>query len=142
MAASFSAPVQNCPGGSPSLLYNGYRISFPGIKRQGRGADHLPPYKSRGSRKSRVIPLPNFEASVACYRENLYLLQYNIKSCYRQCIAFPQASFYAKCFGQWSLDFSAFRFESFSIIVIKCTNLFGIQNLFKISYNFSYIPMY
>jgi len=29
-----------CP---PSLLYNGYRASFPVVKRPGRGADH-PPY--------------------------------------------------------------------------------------------------
>ena len=25
--------------GSPSLLYNGYRVSFPRVKRRGRGAD-------------------------------------------------------------------------------------------------------
>ena len=31
------------PLGPPSLLYNGYRVSFPGIKRTGRGVDHLPP---------------------------------------------------------------------------------------------------
>jgi hypothetical protein len=28
--------------GLPSLLYNGYRFSFPGIKRPGRGVDHPP----------------------------------------------------------------------------------------------------
>jgi hypothetical protein len=27
-----SAPVQTGPGGSPSLLYNEYRGSFPGVK--------------------------------------------------------------------------------------------------------------
>jgi hypothetical protein len=26
----------------PSLLYNGYRVSFPGVKRLGRGVDHPP----------------------------------------------------------------------------------------------------
>jgi len=31
------------PCGPPSLLYNGYRISFPGVKRSGRGVDHSPP---------------------------------------------------------------------------------------------------
>ena len=31
------------PWGPPSLLYNGYRVSFPGVKRPGRGADHPPP---------------------------------------------------------------------------------------------------
>jgi hypothetical protein len=31
------------PWGPPSLLYNGYRFSFPGVKRPGRGVDHPPP---------------------------------------------------------------------------------------------------
>ena len=30
------------PWGPPSLLYNGYRISFPGLKRPGPGVDHSP----------------------------------------------------------------------------------------------------
>jgi hypothetical protein len=29
--------------GPPSLLYNGYRLSFPGVKRPGRGVNHPPP---------------------------------------------------------------------------------------------------
>jgi hypothetical protein len=28
------------PWGLPRLLYNGYRVSFPGLKRPGRGVDH------------------------------------------------------------------------------------------------------
>jgi len=28
------------PWGPPSLLYNGYRFSFTGVKRPGRGVDH------------------------------------------------------------------------------------------------------
>jgi len=28
---------------SPSLLYNGYRVSFAGVERPGRGVDLLPP---------------------------------------------------------------------------------------------------
>jgi len=28
--------------GPPSLLYNGYRVSFPGVKRPGRAVDHPP----------------------------------------------------------------------------------------------------
>ena len=32
--------------GPPSLLYSGYRVSFPGVKRPGRGADHPPPPKA------------------------------------------------------------------------------------------------
>jgi hypothetical protein len=30
------------PWGPPSLLYNGYRVSFPGVKRPGRGLNHPP----------------------------------------------------------------------------------------------------
>ena len=35
--ARFSAPLQSGP---PSLLYKGYVISIPGIKRSVRGVDH------------------------------------------------------------------------------------------------------
>jgi hypothetical protein len=31
------------PWGPPSLVYNGYRVSFPRVKRPGRGVDHPPP---------------------------------------------------------------------------------------------------
>ena len=31
------------PWGLPSLLYNGYRVSFLEVKRPGRGANHPPP---------------------------------------------------------------------------------------------------
>jgi hypothetical protein len=32
--------------GPPSLLYNGYRVSFPGVKRPGRGVDHPPSFSA------------------------------------------------------------------------------------------------
>jgi hypothetical protein len=35
------------PWGPPSLLYDGYRVSFPGVKRPGRGADHPPSSSAR-----------------------------------------------------------------------------------------------
>jgi hypothetical protein len=35
------------PWGPPSLLYNGYRVSFPGIMRPGRGVDHPPSSSAR-----------------------------------------------------------------------------------------------
>jgi hypothetical protein len=35
------------PWGPPSLLYNGYRVSFPGVKRPGRGVDHPPSSSAR-----------------------------------------------------------------------------------------------
>jgi hypothetical protein len=31
------------PWGQPSLLWNGYRVSFPGVNRPGRGVNHVPP---------------------------------------------------------------------------------------------------
>jgi hypothetical protein len=40
------------PWGPPSLLYNGYRVSFLGVKWPGRGIDHPPP--SRAEVKERV----------------------------------------------------------------------------------------
>jgi len=33
------------PWGPPSLLYNEYRVSFPGVKRPGRGVDRPPPFR-------------------------------------------------------------------------------------------------
>jgi hypothetical protein len=38
------------PWGPPSLLYNGYRVSFPGVKRPGRGVDQ-PPHLVPGLKK-------------------------------------------------------------------------------------------
>jgi hypothetical protein len=35
------------PWGLPSLLYNGYRVCFPGVKRPGRGVDHPPSSSAR-----------------------------------------------------------------------------------------------
>jgi hypothetical protein len=45
------------PWGPPSLLYNVYRVSFPGVKRPGRGASHPIPSSCRGSRTDTAIPL-------------------------------------------------------------------------------------
>jgi hypothetical protein len=61
--ARFSAPDRT--RGLPSLLYNGYRSAFPGIKRRRRGVDHTSP--SSAEVKERVqlytsIPLHAFTA--------------------------------------------------------------------------------
>ena len=40
------------PWGPHSLLHNGYRVSFPGVKRPGRGVDHRHP--SRATVKERI----------------------------------------------------------------------------------------
>ena len=44
--ARFSAAVQTVPGSPPTLLYSGYRVSFPGLKRPVRGVDHPPLYSA------------------------------------------------------------------------------------------------
>ena len=36
-------PIQRIPGFVPSLLYNGSQVSFPAVKRPGRGVKHPPP---------------------------------------------------------------------------------------------------
>ena len=36
----------NRPWGPPSLLWNGYRVSFPGVKRLGCGVNHPPPFSA------------------------------------------------------------------------------------------------
>ena len=55
------------PWGPPSLLYNGYRVSFLGVKRPGRGVDH--PLPSSAKVKERVvIPLLPLWVFVACSR--------------------------------------------------------------------------
>jgi hypothetical protein len=51
--ARFSAPVKTGPWGPSNLLYNGYRLSFPVVKRPGRGVNH-PPLPSSAEVKERV----------------------------------------------------------------------------------------
>jgi hypothetical protein len=70
--------------GPPSLLYNGYRATFPRVKQPGRGVDHRPPSKAE-VKESVVIPLLPLWAFVACSRVNLTLLIY--------------PNVYATCFG-------------------------------------------
>ena len=38
--------LQDRPWGPPNLLYNGYRVSFPGRKRPRRGVNHPPPSRA------------------------------------------------------------------------------------------------
>jgi hypothetical protein len=51
-----------------SLLYDGYRVSFPVIKRPGRGVNH--PIQCRGQRKSRAIRLLPLCAFMTCTKAN------------------------------------------------------------------------
>ena len=73
--AKFSAPIQTGPGAHPAACTMGTG-SFPGVKRQGRGADHPPPSKCRGQ-ESRAIPLLPLWAFVACYGSTYGLLSYD-----------------------------------------------------------------
>jgi hypothetical protein len=52
----------------PSPLYNGYRVFFPGVKRPGRGVNHLPPASAEVT--ERVEPLLRIWAFMACARAN------------------------------------------------------------------------
>ena len=52
MVAKFSAPIQTGPWGPPSLVCNGYRVSFSVVKRPGRGFDH--PTSSSAEVKERI----------------------------------------------------------------------------------------
>jgi hypothetical protein len=49
--ARFSAPISDRPWGPPSLLYNWYRVSFPGLERPGHDIDHSPLLVSRLKKK-------------------------------------------------------------------------------------------
>jgi hypothetical protein len=63
----FSAPVQTCP---LSLLCNGNRVSYPGIKRPRRG---LTTHPCIAPRLKKTIPITLFPlwAFMACYRLNV-----------------------------------------------------------------------
>ena len=57
------------PWSPPNLLYSGYRVSIPGVKRPGRGV--LPPSRHLAPRlKSRALSLHPLWAFVACSRVN------------------------------------------------------------------------
>jgi len=60
-------PLPGWPEDPPSLLYNGYQVSFLGTKQLGDGIDHhllLAAELSMG----RAMPLPPLSASLACSR--------------------------------------------------------------------------
>ena len=65
VGARFSAPVQTGPWGTPSLLYNGYRVFLGGKVRPGRDADPSPLLVPR-LKYRRTKPLLSLRAFVAC----------------------------------------------------------------------------
>jgi hypothetical protein len=58
------------PWGPPSLLYKGYRVSFPGIKRPGRGVDHPPPYSAEVKERVELYLYSSSGDFMACSRLN------------------------------------------------------------------------
>ena len=85
--ARFSSPVQTGPGAHPTSCKMGSG-SFPGVKRPGRGADHPPPSKCRGWRKSRAVHLLPLWAFVACSKEN-FIFTFTFSTVCPKIHAFP-----------------------------------------------------
>jgi hypothetical protein len=53
--------------GPPSLLSNGYRGSFPGVKRQRREADQSPPSSAEVKKGGAIHPLPHMSSWHSTY---------------------------------------------------------------------------
>ena len=64
--------------GPPSLLYNGYRVSFPGVKRPGRGVDHPPPSRAEVKERVELYLYSSLWAFVACPRVSFTFTFYNL----------------------------------------------------------------
>jgi hypothetical protein len=62
------------PWGPRSLLYNVYRVSFPGIKRPGRGVDHPTPSSARVKERVQLYLYSPSEASWPVLGRTLPLL--------------------------------------------------------------------
>jgi hypothetical protein len=56
------------PWGLPRLLYNRYRVSFPGVKRPGRGVEHSPPICVQVKERVEIYLLLPLWTFIACYR--------------------------------------------------------------------------
>ena len=61
--------------GPPSLLYNGYRVSFPGVKRSGCGVDHPPLSSAKVKERIQLHGLFVDELSTDV---NMYLKDYDL----------------------------------------------------------------
>jgi hypothetical protein len=58
------------PWGLLSLLYNGYRVSFLGVKGTGRGVDHPPPTSAEVKERVELYLYFPLWAFMACSRES------------------------------------------------------------------------
>ena len=71
----------NRPWGSPSLLYNGYRAPFPGVKRPGRCVNH-PLLPSAEVKENVELQLYSpFSAFMACSRAKFTIIITILKKC-------------------------------------------------------------
>jgi hypothetical protein len=61
------------PWEPPSLLYNGYRVSFPGVKRPGRGANHPPPSSAEVKERVELYLYSLYEPSWTVLELTLFL---------------------------------------------------------------------
>ena len=65
MGRDFSHP--SLPAlGLPSRAYNAYRLSFPGLKRPGRGVNHTPLSSAEVKERVELTPLLLFWGLMAC----------------------------------------------------------------------------
>jgi hypothetical protein len=81
------------PGGLPSLLYKGYRVSPPGIKRTGHGFDHPPSCSARVKETAELYLLPLW-AFMACPRKTFTFTLRPSKD-----FRFPDQNFYTSYTG-------------------------------------------
>jgi hypothetical protein len=84
VGARFSAPRPDRRQGPPNLLYNGYQLSFPGIKRPGRGVNH-PALSSAEVKESVELYICSLWAFMACSRMNfIFCLVYILPTYFLQ----------------------------------------------------------
>ena len=63
------------PWGQPSLLYNGYRVSFAGVSRQGCGIDHPPPSSAEVNERIQLyLCSPSWAFMVCCMKNVIFTL--------------------------------------------------------------------
>ena len=71
----FLAPPDR-PWSPPSLLYNGYRVSFPGVNRLGRGVDHSSPSSAEVKERVGLYSYSPSEPSRSAEGQNLRVALY------------------------------------------------------------------
>ena len=59
------------PWGPPSLLYSGYRVCFPEVKRPGLGVNHQPPFSVEVKERVELYLYSPLWVFVACSREKI-----------------------------------------------------------------------